>query len=1431
MKKQKRFLVYLSLLMAILPQFLFAGSSVNISIEFANYDPVAILIQSAKTLDQPILCLFNQRDFLWWTELETCEAFKPYSVPVNDHLYLAGTDTLTMVIQDLRKSENLTLYQLIIEKLSQSDTILSFLEKDPAPYKDWILFVDGKITDYRSVKWAVLNNKANWKPGLNHLVFMPDSLRYSLLGAITDLDSQAQSDRYNAPPELFGTQELPDTLDWRNRYGANWMTPIRNQRSCGSCWAFGAVGAMEASIKIGTGDPNLEIDLSEQTLVSECFPEGSCDGGLWPGDYFLNPGIPDEGCYPYLATNSPCERCTDWHDHIYRLDAYYSVYTPTIEQMKSVCEHNPSYVSYSVYADFSYYTGGVYEHLWGEYQAGHAVTLAGWNDTDSCWIIKNSWGDWGEDGYFRIKWGQCDIERQAHFMYYSTREDICHQPDPYEPDNNHREARSLEPSNQEQISKHTIAPDADNDYFIFRGEEPDTFYFWSSGYEDLKVEIFDREEITLLAESEIADTGGNFSLLFTPCSNDSFLLAVKAIDSLQTGCYNLHYFKNSPEVPTQCGSIRGYWGRDRSPYYIGCDVYVPEGQTLVIEAGTEVIFTGHYSLYVQPEATLKAIGTATDSIIFTALNTNLADSNGGWFGIRFDHAHPACSLAYCRIEYGNANQEYFKFKDGGGIYCYYSSPAIIFNTIQNNRALGKGGGISCCESSPLIKNNLITNNHAKNKGGGIYCWHSFPLIQDNRIVANVADSNNASGGGIFCCKSSPEISRNIITNNTALLYGGGIFCYWDSSPAFKNNIIAHNYAYQHGGGLYLIRANSLLLNNTIAYNQAELSGGAVYLKGNLESNITNTIFYANEAPVSPDIHFDQVMDVSDVSIGISYCNIDSAYCFFEVENVDIDWGAGNISEDPQFQNPESNDYQLAPGSPCIDAGDPNSNLDVDGTPNDMGAYGGGMTPENFPDNFIRGEIHITTTFTPESSPYIVVDDLVIMEGCTLFLEAGTEMLFHYRAGIEVQGVLLAIGTETDSIKFSDYTGGGSFSGLLMLNSTSPSNLHYCRISGAKSGEAGIECQNTSPIIEHCTISNNKGGISCYNSSASINHSHICKNESSDNGGGIRLINSDPTIENNHITDNLLTYYNSKGGGIYCDNSHPSIRNNYIQNNLLEGAEGMGGGIYLIRSNALLENNLITGNQASRGGGLTLSWQAYPLIMNNTISGNIAIESGGGIFSEYLSEPLIINTILYSNSSALGAQFYNNSYNNVHFYYCCLDSSGLFSTRDSGTVCNNSVIFQDPLFTDSNNEDYTLNALSPCREAGIDSFYIPDRETTYYAPSFDITGVQRPQNLCFDIGAFEYNEPEIPPVTTFNLNIFPNPFNQKATILFQIPQPGRTRVTIYNLLGNRIETAVDEYLETGLYSRIFLASDLATGLYFCKFDHPSFSRITKLIILK
>jgi hypothetical protein len=178
----------------------------------------------------------------------------------------------------------------------------------------------------------------------------------------------------------------PDELDYRDYMGENWLTPVKHQYACGSCWAFGFVASVEGKINL-LYNKHLDIDLSEQQLVSEdadcCGYCGDCGGG-GPSSaftYMRDVGIADEACFPYTAENSPCNLCVDWQQRRWKLDNWVWAgrypYLYTYGPAQLVFLTSPT--------------------------TGHLVSAVGYNKFERYWIFKNSWGaDWGEEGYGKI---------------------------------------------------------------------------------------------------------------------------------------------------------------------------------------------------------------------------------------------------------------------------------------------------------------------------------------------------------------------------------------------------------------------------------------------------------------------------------------------------------------------------------------------------------------------------------------------------------------------------------------------------------------------------------------------------------------------------------------------------------------------------------------------------------------------------------------------------------------------------------------------------------------------------------------------------------------------------------------------------------------------------------------------------------------------
>ncbi len=254
----------------------------------------------------------------------------------------------------------------------------------------------------KRVRDLIVSNQARWNASDNDISRLgPEGVK-ALCGLILQ---PTPNDSAVSPPH---PAVMPTTFDWRNN-GGNFVTPVRNQGSCGSCWAFSSTAALESKALITYNEPSVDLNLSEQTLVS-CSGAGSCGGGYidQAAAFLSSTGIPQESCFPYAGTNLSCSSaCQNWDQQTYRTQSW-SFVTDTVDDIKAgLITYGPLVASMAVYDDFPYYSSGVYSRVSNNFLGYHAVTIVGWDDNQQAFIVKNSWGaSWGQQGYFLIAYSQ-----------------------------------------------------------------------------------------------------------------------------------------------------------------------------------------------------------------------------------------------------------------------------------------------------------------------------------------------------------------------------------------------------------------------------------------------------------------------------------------------------------------------------------------------------------------------------------------------------------------------------------------------------------------------------------------------------------------------------------------------------------------------------------------------------------------------------------------------------------------------------------------------------------------------------------------------------------------------------------------------------------------------------------------------------------------
>ncbi|XAR61705.1 Actinidain [Bertholletia excelsa] len=202
--------------------------------------------------------------------------------------------------------------------------------------------------------------------------------------------------------EPSSVSDLLSSVDWR-KSGA--VTPVKDQGSCGACWAFSATGAMEGINKIVTGSL---VSLSEQELIDcdRTYNTG-CNGGLMDYAYqfvIKNHGIDTEKDYPYQGVERSCNK-KKLKRHIVTIDSYTDIPQNNEKHLLQAVATQP--VSVGICGSeraFQLYSKGIFTGPCST-SLDHAVLIVGYGSENGVdyWIIKNSWGtSWGMNGYMHM---------------------------------------------------------------------------------------------------------------------------------------------------------------------------------------------------------------------------------------------------------------------------------------------------------------------------------------------------------------------------------------------------------------------------------------------------------------------------------------------------------------------------------------------------------------------------------------------------------------------------------------------------------------------------------------------------------------------------------------------------------------------------------------------------------------------------------------------------------------------------------------------------------------------------------------------------------------------------------------------------------------------------------------------------------------------
>jgi len=242
-----------------------------------------------------------------------------------------------------------------------------------------------------------------------------------------DARQRAKGKSASDGPVLKGGRARPDptapAFDWRTK---NAVTPVREyldntgQDTSYACWCFAAVAAFESSYLLQTEEKPADLDASEQYILS-CADRESCEWGDWYGtawDFMIEKGTVTEDQAPFEAF---CGNCPKNLKPRYFVETYGFVdkdknIPDRVAIKKALCKYGP--LAVALYADdgFIAFDGsGVYSGFHSNPNAGdedvnHDVTVIGWDDAKSAWLIRNSYGtEWGDQGYMWLDYDSNNV--------------------------------------------------------------------------------------------------------------------------------------------------------------------------------------------------------------------------------------------------------------------------------------------------------------------------------------------------------------------------------------------------------------------------------------------------------------------------------------------------------------------------------------------------------------------------------------------------------------------------------------------------------------------------------------------------------------------------------------------------------------------------------------------------------------------------------------------------------------------------------------------------------------------------------------------------------------------------------------------------------------------------------------------------------------
>jgi parallel beta-helix repeat protein len=689
-------------------------------------------------------------------------------------------------------------------------------------------------------------------------------------------------------------------------------------------------------------------------------------------------------------------------------------------------------------------------------------------------------------------------------------------------------------------------------------------------------------------------------------------------------------------------------------------------------------------------------------------------------------------------------------------------------TIRNGNA-NQGGGVNISGSSPVLESLIIQDNTAINNGGGIFiAENSSPHLSNLTILNNTVTYDD--GGGIAMMNSGGILESLAIRYNTVPSgVGGGIYLN-NSSPSLVNCLLSNNISMGDGGGIVFVNgSNASLVNLTITANFANDGGGGFACETS-SPVFLNSILAGNDAIAEPE--FSIWDDESDPVF--NFCN------------TEMEWtGENNFYADPLFLDSEQGDFRLSNLSPCIgsgtSAGAPNDDIEGNNRPDppgsnpDIGAY----------ENPLSEPWHAIISSSPSFFNQSVIGGETESQMLTIKNEGLAELTYNISTNF-----VTVLDSQNSALSFSD-------------------SVSYVEIANPDSFDL------ESDFTISAWVKTSSGGVI------------MSKTSGLDEPGPKTLWIPEGDEEEGGTVIFDIGFVGAVIGSIVVTDS--------IWHHIALTAEGPGEFLVKLYVDGILdtEEYFEVAEYSTVGYKMLLGFDGRAPDEFPTYHGSMDEVSIWGRALNHDEIHSIVNQPPESSDQDLMGYWAMDETSGM----TCFDSSpknndGVISGSIDRTVSN------VPYFPWMYCQPLAGN-ISPGSEMDVtvtfdasdlnDVAFLADLVIQSNDPDNPLTLI--PVSLTVEPSAINTDQLlGVPKDYKLSQN-FPNPFNPNTIINYELPISNFVELTIYNLLGQKVATLINEHKKAGYHQIEWDASEFASGAYYFHLKTGNFQDVKKMVLLR